>query len=147
MKILSEFPITDFQIEIRPKMTPYGQISWPFRVCLVDPSRSRGNCGNIKSWFQSNIFQAMRTVLTNYCDTKKTKPRDNTTWLMWHESCYHDFTRENICKYFVSLAFERDMIYQIFHIIDLDLDLDRSMKFNVFEWFWSWNINHPYPIE
>lgn len=71
MKILSEFPITDFQIEIRPKMTPNGQISWPLRVCLVDPSSSRGNCGNIKSWFQSNIFQAMRTVLTNYCDTKK----------------------------------------------------------------------------
>ena len=67
--IFIEFPITDFQIEIRSKMTSDGQIVRPFRVCLIDPSCAWSNCRNIKSWFQSNIFKTMRTVLTNYCDT------------------------------------------------------------------------------
>ena len=99
MKILSEFPITDFQIEIRPKMTPYGQISWPLRVCLVDPSRSRGNCGNIKSWFQSNIFQAMRAVLTNYCDTKK-----QNHVIIPHGSC--DMTMTLNVKIYVHILYQ-----------------------------------------
>ena len=122
--IFIEFPITDFQIEIRSKMTSNSQIIRSFRVCLINPCRSWCNCWNIKSWFQSNIFKTVRTVLTNYCDTLVLSHVTKVTW-HWIST---------LEKKFCIIAFERDMIYQMNVIINGDLDKKKSMNFDQNQW-------------
>ena len=122
--IFIEFPITDFQIEIRSKMTSNSQIIRSFRVCLINPCCAWCNCWNIKSWFQSNIFKTVRTVLTNYCDTLVLS---HVTIVTWHWI-------STLEKSFCIIAFERDMIYQMNVIINGDLDKKKSMNFDQNQW-------------